>query len=190
MASSQLKELIDLLARESYFERTVTLSSGHTSNYYLDCRRTLMLPRGAFLAGELLIDLVTDAGVAQVGGMAAAAIPVTDAILAAAFRRNLELTGFFVRKETKPHGLQQRIEGAFRAGVATAIVEDTVTTGGSSVDAAAAARAAGADVTCVIALVDRGEGGAEAFAKAGLAYRFLVSADDLRLAHERLKQSR
>ena len=187
MDPSQRKELLELLARESCFDRAVTLSSGRTSNYYLDCRRVLMLPRGAFLAGELLIDFVTDARVSQVGGMAAAAIPVTDAILAAAYRRKIDLTGFFVRKETKQHGLQQRIEGAFRAGIATAIVEDTVTSGRSCLDAAAAARDAGANVTNVIALADRGEGGAEAFAKAGLQYHFLFSADEIWQVHQRGK---
>ncbi len=105
-----------MLARESYFERDLTLASGRTSKYYIDCKRTLYLPRGAFLAGELMLELVTDEGIEQIGGMAAGALPVTDAILAAAYRHGVDLTGFFVRKETKTHGLQQQIEGAFRLG--------------------------------------------------------------------------
>ncbi|HXW83537.1 MAG TPA: hypothetical protein VEJ86_03970, partial [Candidatus Binataceae bacterium] len=125
-------ELIEILARESYFQRKVTLASGRTSDYYLDCRRAIFIPRAAFLVGELMIELVRAANVAQIGGMAVAAVPVTDAIIAAAYRHNLDLRGFFVRKEQKQHGMQQLIEGAFRPAVRTAVVEDAVTTGGSS----------------------------------------------------------
>jgi orotate phosphoribosyltransferase len=175
-------ELLAILVREAYVEGRVTLSSGKTSDYYLDCRRAIFLPRAAFLVGELMIDLAIAAGVEQVGGMAVAAVPVTDAIIAAAYRRGLELRGFFVRKETKAHGLQQQIEGAFRPGLATAVVEDTVTTGGSSIQAVAALRAAGAKVTTALALVERGEGGAQAFAREGLAYRWVFTADEIRAA--------
>ncbi len=126
------QELLRLLARESYFERDLTLASGRTSKYYIDCKRTLYLPRGAFLAGELMLELVTDEGIEQIGGMAAGALPVTDAILAAAYRHGVDLTGFFVRKETKTHGLQQQIEGAFRKDRRTGVIDDTITTGGST----------------------------------------------------------
>ena len=109
-------ELLTLLARESYFERsaTLTLASGRSSNYYIDCKRTLYLPRGAYLAGELMLELVLAEGIEQIGGMAAGALPVTDALIAAAHNHGANLRGFFVRKEMKPHGLQQQIEGAFR----------------------------------------------------------------------------
>src|SRR5271170_5203177 len=171
--SADRSELIRLLARESYFERELTLASGRVSNSYIDCKRTLYWPRGAHLAGELLIDLVAAEGIAQIGGMAAGALPVTDALIHAAFRRGYDLTGFFVRKETKAHGLQQQIEGVFRTDRATAVIDDTITTGGSSLQAVAAMQAAGATVTTAFALVERGEGAAEAFAAAGLKYRWL-----------------
>jgi orotate phosphoribosyltransferase len=173
-------DLLVILAREAYVERKVTLSSGKKSNFYLDCRKAIFLPRASFLVGELMLALVLEAGVVQVGGMAVAAVPVTDAIVAAAYRNGADIRGFFVRKEAKSHGMQQQIEGAFRRGVATAIVEDTVTTGGSSVAAIDAARAAGAIVTHAFALVDRGEGGADAFARAGVKYSFICTPDDIR----------
>ncbi len=144
MNSSQRIELIQMLARESYFERELTLSSGRASNYYIDCKRTLYLPEGAYLAGEAMLELVVSAGVEQVGGMAAGALPVTDAAIAAAYRHGVELRGFFVRKETKAHGLQQLVEGAFMKGLRTAVIDDTITTGGSSLQAVAAIREAGA----------------------------------------------
>src|SRR5277367_3372464 len=129
------EELLTLLVRESYFERELTLASGRASNFYIDCKRTLYLPRGAYLAGELMLELVMADGVAQIGGMAAGALPVTDAIISAAHRRGYDLTGFFVRKEMKAHGLQQQIEGAFKKERTTGVIDDTITTGGSSLQA-------------------------------------------------------
>ena len=86
MNQTQRSELLTLLARESYFERSaaLTLASGRSSNYYIDCKRTLYLPRGAYLAGELMLELVLAEGIEQIGGMAAGALPVTDALIVAA----------------------------------------------------------------------------------------------------------
>lgn len=180
MKSEERRELLAMLARESYFERQLTLSSGRASNYYVDCKRTLYLPRGAYLAGELVLELATAAGVKQIGGMAAGALPVTDAVMAAAHRNTVDLRGFFVRKETKQHGLQQIVEGAFKPGLKTAVIDDTITTGGSSLQAVAAMREAGANVIAAIALVERGEGAVEAFARAGLKYSWVFTAEEVR----------
>lgn len=182
MNSNDRDDLLGMLAREAYFERELTLASGRASNYYIDCKRALYLPRGAHRAGELMLDLVIAERIGQIGGMAAGALPVTDAIVGAAWRRNYDLTGFFVRKEMKDHGLQQRIEGAFRKDRATAVIDDTITTGGSSLQAVAAMRAAGTIVTHAFALVERGEGAARAFADAGLKYVYLFTAEQVRAA--------
>src|ERR1022692_5304998 len=187
MRSEERRELLAMLARESYFERQLTLSSGRASNYYVDCKRTLYIPRGAYLAGELLLELVTAAAVEQIGGMAVGALPVTDAVMAAAHRGGVNLRGFFVRKETKQHGLQQIIEGAFKPGLKTAVIDDTITTGGSSLQAVAAMREAGANVTHAIAMVERGEGAADAFARAGLEYRWVFTAEEIRAAAKNRK---
>jgi orotate phosphoribosyltransferase len=128
--------------------------------------------------------LVSAVGIEQLGGMAAGALPVTDAIIGAAFRHSYNLIGFFVRKETKDHGLQRRIEGAFRQERRTAVIDDTITTGGSSLQAANALRDAGANVIAAFALVDRGEGAADAFARAGLDYHWLFTAKEVRAAHK------
>ena len=87
--------------------------------------------------------------------------------------------GFFVRKETKAHGLGRRIEGGFRPGQSVALVEDTVTTGGSTLDALAAVEAEGGKVARVLCLVDRGEGAAAAFAARGIALESLFTRADL-----------
>jgi orotate phosphoribosyltransferase len=185
MAESERSQLLAMLARESYFERDLTLASGRASNYYIDCKRTLYLPRGAFLAGELVLEIVRRIGVEQLGGMAAGALPVTDATIAAAFRHDVQLRGFFVRKETKAHGLQQLVEGAFQNGLRTAVIDDTITTGGSSLQAVAAMRDAGANVTHAIALVERGEGAVGAFKNAGLAYEWVFTAEEVRAERKR-----
>jgi|ERR1022692_445239 orotate phosphoribosyltransferase len=187
MNPSDRSELLNLLARESYFERELKLTSGRGSDYYIDCKRTLYLPLGAHLAGEAVLEIVKEIGVAQLGGMAAGALPVTDAVIAAAYRNRVELRGFFVRKETKAHGLQQLIEGAFQKGLKTAVIDDTITTGGSSLQAVAAMREAGANVTHAIAMVERGEGAADAFARAGLEYRWVFTAEEIRAAAKNRK---
>ncbi|MGH7813365.1 MAG: orotate phosphoribosyltransferase [Candidatus Binataceae bacterium] len=181
--------LLAILARESYFEREVTLSSGKKSDFYLDCRRAIFLPEAAHLAGELMLELVTAAGVEQIGGMAVAAVPVIDAIIAAAYRHKVAIRGCFVRKEAKRHGLQQSIEGAFKPGLKTAVIDDAVTTGGSSLVAAEAMCTAGAEVIAALALVDRGEGGAEAFAGARMAFRAVFTAAEIRAEHARQSQA-
>jgi orotate phosphoribosyltransferase len=188
MNQTQRSELLTLLARESYFERSaaLTLASGRSSNYYIDCKRTLYLPRGAYLAGELMLELVAAEGIEQIGGMAAGALPVTDALIVAAHHHGANLRGFFVRKEMKAHGLQQQIEGAFRSDLRSAVIDDTITTGGSSLQAAAALTDAGATVTHAFALVDRGEGAAAAFAAAGLDYRWLFTAEEVRAERARI----
>jgi orotate phosphoribosyltransferase len=182
MDDNKRAALLELLARHSYLERELTLASGRRSNYYVDCKRTLYLPLGARLAGELMLDLVLARGVRQLGGMAAGALPVTDAIIVAASYRGADLRGFFVRKETKAHGLQQQIEGAFDPSLLTGVIDDTITTGGSTLTALGALRAAGAAVSAAFALVDRGEGADAAFAKEGLTYSWLFTAEEVRRA--------
>ncbi len=182
MDEDKRRTLLELLARHSFFQRDLTLASGRRSSYYIDCKRTLYLPLGARLAGELMLDLVLAHGVRQLGGMAAGALPVTDAIIVAASYRNADLRGFFVRKETKAHGLQQQIEGAFDSSLPTGVIDDTITTGGSTLAATNAVRSAGAIVVAAFALVDRGEGATEAFANEGLTYTWLFTAEEVRHA--------
>jgi len=185
MSQDLRNQLLELLARESFFERDgLTLASGRSSNYYIDCKRSLYLPEGAHLAGELILDLMLANDIEQLGGMAAGALPVTDAVINAAWLRGQKITGFFVRKEIKPHGLQQQVEGAFRKGVRSAMIDDTITTGGSTLQALEAARAAGGNIVAALAIVDRGEGARDAFKKAGLDYHYLFEAEEVRAARK------
>jgi orotate phosphoribosyltransferase len=176
------RELLELILAVSFRRGRVKLASGKESDFYLDLRQTLMRPRGVKLAGELVLERLSHGpAVDAVGGMAVGAVPLVAAVLAAAAAQNPDskLLGFFVRKESKAHGLGKRIEGGFAAGQSVALVEDTVTTGGSTLDAVAAVEAEGGKVARVLCLVDRGEGAAEAFAARGFALEALFTRSDL-----------
>ncbi len=174
--------LLDLILEVSFRRGRVVLKSGRESDFYLDLRQTLMTPKGALLAGELVCEaLRAGPAVASIGGMAVGAVPLVAAVLAAAGRRESDSTlrGFFVRKEAKGHGLGRRLEGRFREGDAVALLEDTCTTGGSTLEAADVVEAAGGKISRVLCLVDRGEGAAEAFAERGLRLEPLFGRADL-----------
>ncbi len=183
MASeAQRRELLDLILEVSFRREKVTLASGKQSDFYLDLRQTLMRPRGVKLAGELVLErLRAGPPVDSVGGMAVGAVPLVSAVLAAAAARDAEtpLIGFFVRKQAKQHGLGKRIEGGFAPGQSVALVEDTCTSGGSTLEALDAVVEAGGKVARVLCLVDRGEGAVEAFAERGIELESLFDRNDL-----------
>jgi len=176
------EELLQLILDVSFERRKVTLASGRESDFYLDLRQTLMRPRGVELAGSLALEkLLAGPAVQAVGGMAVGAVPFVSAVLGAAARRDppADLVGFFVRKQAKEHGLGRRIEGGFAEGQTVALVEDTTTTGGSTLDAVVAVQEAGGKVARVLCLVDRGEGAAEAIHSHGIELEAIFGRDDL-----------
>jgi orotate phosphoribosyltransferase len=178
------RQLLELILQVSFERRPVTLSSGKSSDFYLDLRQTLMLPLGQKLAGELVLGrLMAGTWVDSVGGMAVGAVPLVSAVLSAAAHHDpgTKLLGFFVRKEPKAHGLGQQIEGRFAPGQTVALLEDTCTTGGSTLQALDIVEKAGGRVARVLCLVDRGEGAAEAFAACGITLEALFTRKDLPL---------
>lgn len=156
----------------------VTLSSGATAQYYVDARRALLRPPGFLAAGQLIAAAAVEAGASAVGGPATAAIPPACAALAVPAGR--DLVGFFVRGERKQHGLQRWVEGPVAPGLRCLVVEDTVTTGGSTAKALGRIREEGLEVAGVVAVVDRLAGGGEAIEAAAEApYRALVTIDEI-----------
>ena len=156
----------------------VTLSSGQKASYYVDARRALLRPAGFRAAGELIAATALELGADAVGGPATAAIPPACAALAVP--SGDRLVGFFVRSERKAHGLQRWVEGPVEPGARCLVVEDTVTTGGSTARAIERMREEGLVIAGAVAVVDRLAGGGEAIAEAGGApYRALVTIDDL-----------
>lgn len=156
----------------------VTLSSGARAQYYVDARRALLRPAGFRAAGELIAAAAVEAGATAVGGPATAAIPL--ACAAIAVPAGAGLVGFFVRAERKEHGLQRWVEGPVEPGARCLVVEDTVTTGGSTVGAIERIRAQGLEVAGALGLVDRlAGGGASIEAAAAAPYLALVTIDEL-----------
>jgi orotate phosphoribosyltransferase len=155
-----------------------TLVSGKKATYYLDGKQVTLDAAGACLIGEGILDLLAGDLPGAVGGMAIGADPITGAVVTMAGVRGLPLVGFLVRKEAKAHGTQRFIEGPVQPGDRVAIVEDVVTTGGSSLLAIERAREFGLVVTQVIAIIDRLEGGAAAFARHGCPFRSLLTIAD------------
>ena len=156
----------------------VTLSSGARAEYYVDARRALLRPAGFRAVGELVAAAAVDAGASAVGGPATAAIPPACAALAA--QAGGGLVGFFVRGERKEHGLQRWVEGPVEQGARCLVVEDTVTTGGSTARAVGRVREQGLEVAAVLAVVDRLAGGRERIEAAAEApYTALLTIDDI-----------
>ncbi len=170
--------LLDELREHSLVIGEVTLSSGQVASYYVDARRALLRPAGFLAAGELIAAAARDVGATAVGGPVMAAIPL--ACAAIAVPGGAELIGFFVRKERKEHGLQRWVEGPVEAGARVLVVEDTVTTGGSTVAALERIREQGLEIAGVLSVVDRLAGGGGAIEAAAEApYRALVTIDEL-----------
>ena len=170
--------LLAELREHSLILGEVTLASGATAQYYVDARRALLRPEGFRAAGELIAAAAVEAGATAVGGPATAAIPPACAAIAA--QGSAGLVGFFVRGERKEHGLQRWVEGPVDPGDRVLVVEDTVTTGGSTAAAIERIREEGLEVAGVVAVVDRLAGGAERIeAAASAPYRTLVTIDEL-----------
>lgn len=150
-------ELTALLARLSYKKGEFRLASGQTSDFYIDVRQTVMTPAGAALVGRLLVDRIEAAGLHSVGGMAVGAVPLITAALVEAERRGYQLEGFFCRPQAKDHGTRAKLDGRFDPTCPVALVEDVVTTGASTIEAAEAVIAAGGKVSLIVAVVDRQE---------------------------------
>ena len=182
MNPADRRALLNLILDVSFERKEVTLASGKKSNFYLDLRQTLMRPKGVSLAGRLVLDLLQSGpAVDAVGGMAVGAVPLISAVLGAAAQdpASDHLLGFFVRKERKKHGMGKQLEGGFAPGQTVALLEDTTTTGGSTIEALDIVEAAGGKVARVICLVDRGEGASEAFSERGVTLEAIFHREDL-----------
>lgn len=155
-----------LLVERSVRLGDFTLASGARSNYYVDARRTTMSAEGQFLLGKVAWGVLQAhlPGVTHVGGLTMGADPVSYAIAHRSWLEGQPLDAFSVRKQAKEHGMGQRIEGGLPDWARCVVVEDSMTTGGSALQAIEAVRAHGASVAAVLTVVDREEG-----AKAALA---------------------
>ncbi|MCA8995858.1 MAG: orotate phosphoribosyltransferase [Planctomycetaceae bacterium] len=155
-----------------------TLASGKKAKYYLDGKQITLHARGLQLVSEGLLQLIDTNAVQAVGGMSIGADPIAAGVLCAAASQGTDLLGFLVRKESKGHGTNKYVEGPIDAGMKVAIVEDVVTTGGSSLLAVERLRDFGCEVVQVLAIIDRMEGGRANFEKEGLKFESLLTIED------------
>jgi orotate phosphoribosyltransferase len=169
--------LVDELRKHALVIGEVTLTSGRTASYYVDAKRAVLLPAGFRAMGELVADRARAWNATAVGGLTMGADPVACSALAA----GAEVKAFFVRKDAKQHGLQRRIEGPLlERGERCLIVEDVVTTGGSTLQAIEAVREAGFEIVGVTAILDRLAGGGDAIREAaGAPYEPLTTIEDV-----------
>ncbi|REJ87033.1 MAG: orotate phosphoribosyltransferase [Planctomycetota bacterium] len=175
---SNKQQLIDLFRERALRFGEFTLASGKKSTYYVDKMQITLHAAGLRLACEGLLDLIAGIDCDAVGGMTIGADPIVGGMLTLAAEKGRDLEGFLVRKEPKGHGTQQFIEGPLQAGQRVVIVEDVVTTGGSSIKAIDRVRDFGANVVQVVAIVDRLEGGAANFAAHDVPFKSLLTIED------------
>ncbi|MGE8941778.1 orotate phosphoribosyltransferase [Leptospira interrogans] len=164
--------------------KEVKLASGRSSAFYFNMKPTMMDGEGGYLIANLVLDVLEDEGIRWIGGLEMGAVPIASAVAALSPVRGRPMSAFFVRKQAKDHGTRSLIEGLAPGetlkGERVVVVEDVTTTGGSALKAAEAVRAEGAEVACVITLVDRQEGAGEAFKAAGLAFKPLLTLEDFK----------
>ncbi len=176
---NEIDRLKQILIEKSYRQGTFTLTSGKTSDFYIDGKQTTLDAEGAYLCGKLLFELISaEQDVIQaVGGMTLGADPLVTAVSVVSFLERAPIPAFIVRKEAKGHGTSNYIEGLknLPAGGRVALIEDVVTTGGTLLKVIERVEAAGFSVGLVVTVVDRQEGGAENLARAGYPLKALFT---------------
>ncbi len=138
-----------------------TLASGRQSPFYFDCKPTTLDPEGMNLIGHLVFDMLKDTDITAAGGLTLGADPIANALSLISYQRGKPIRSFIVRKDAKGHGTRNKIEGNVKAGEKVAVIDDVITTGGSTITAIESAREAGLIVDRAVVLIDREEGGRE-----------------------------
>ncbi len=168
------QRLARIILRKSFKyseDKPFTLASGRISPYYFNCKPTTLDPEGMNLIGNIIFDMLAGANVTAAGGLTLGADPIANALSVISYQRGIPIKSFTVRKDVKGHGTKSAVEGDVAAGERVVILDDVITTGGSTITAMERAREAGFVIDRVIALIDREEGGRENILKSGLAAR-------------------
>ena len=171
-------KLFTLLKEKAFRRGRVVLASGRESDFYFDMKPAMLDPDGAALMAELILRRIHDVKADCIGGLEMGAVPLIAPVAMRSVEFGRRLPGFFVRKVVKDHGTKKRVDGTDIAGKTVVILEDVTTTGASAMDAVKAVEEAGAKVTLVISILDRGEGAAELYAEAGIPFKSLFRAEE------------
>ena len=172
------QRLIELVRERALKFGDFTLASGKRATYYLDGKQVTLDAFSLRLLSQGILDLLADVEFDAVGGMSIGADPIVAGVLTVAAERGRGLQGFLVRKEPKGHGTQRYLEGPVQPGARVVIVEDVVTTGGSSIQAVERVREFGANPVVVVTIIDRMEGGRANFERLGVDFRALLTIAD------------
>lgn len=181
MNSAVRDRLLTLLRERSFERKRVILASGKESDFFIDCKQTILTAEGHALVGEAMFDALSELPAHQaVAGVALGGCPLASAVSLISHQRGRDLPALYVRKERKDHGSAKLVEGdrALAPGAPVVLLEDVITTGGSSLKAVEALSNVGAKVVGVLALVDRLEGGREAIEQTNLPLIALFSRTD------------
>ena len=178
-----------ILSRSFKFTKkpTFKLASGKKSNFYFNCKPTTLSAEGMLLIGDLLYDLIKNQKtwkISAIGGLTLGADPIASAIAYTSALRGKPLDAFVIRKQAKKHGTMQWIEGNIKKGDAVLIIEDVITTGGSTIEAIKKARECGLKVKGVVVLIDRQEGGREAIEKMKAPVKVLLTKEEIFRAYK------
>ena len=180
--NTRVDELLELLRTRGFRRGRFVLTSGKESDFFIDCKPAVLLARGHALVGRALLDRISDTigPLDAVAGVELGGCPLASAVACASAVDGSEIDAVYIRKAPKGHGTRKMLEGAehLAPGARLVIVEDTVTTGGSTLRAAKAVEEAGFEIAGVVAVVDRLEGGADAIRDAGYAYSTLYDRSD------------
>jgi len=176
-------QLLKILKSLSYEEGDFVLASGKKSSYYIDAKETTLNPEGMYLTGNIMHAMVREiAGIGAVGGVSIGGDPLVCSVVLAAYGKKDDLVGFLIRKEPKGHGTNRWVEGGknLRKGMNVVILEDVVTTGGSSLKAIEATEKEGYTVKGIVAIIDRLEGGKDTIESKGYIFKSIFTLNDLR----------
>lgn len=171
-------QLFMLLQARAFRRGRVVLASGKESDFYFDMKPAMLDPDGAELMADLILHELEGVEADAVGGLEMGAVPLIAPVAMKSRAYGRHLPGFFVRKAVKDHGTKKRVDGNDIAGKTVVILEDVTTTGGSAMDAVKAVEDAGAKVSLVISILDRGEGAATLYAQAGVPFKSLFKAEE------------
>jgi len=159
--SAERERLLHVFRERAFSFGKFTLASGKESTYYVNSKKAIFHSEAVWLLGEVMWQMTQDLNIQAAGGLEVGAIPMA-AVLAQRFHQGGKpLEGFFVRKQAKAHGSQERIEGVLKPGMRVAMLDDVLTTGGSVMQAITEVEKAGAQVAAVVCIVDRLEGARE-----------------------------
>ncbi len=155
------------------------LSSGVTSNYYIDVRKTSLHPQGLQWISRLFWELLEPEGITAIGGLTMGADPLVAGLMLHSLQAGRPLDGFLVRRSAKDHGTRGQVEGNLAGHKRVAILDDVITSGESALVAAEAAEAYKVQVVRIVTVVDRNQGAAQVFQQRGYPFTALFSVNDL-----------